>query len=191
MATWTNSFLEALRETGVVAEASRRSGVNSAVAYHHRRNDADFAAQWDNAMEDATDTMEIEARRRAVHGVDEPVVYKGELTPVWERDAAGQLVYETTYRQVVRDGELVEVPEVSLRQARNEDGSLRWLTVRKPSDAMLMFLLKGNRAKYGTERTEITGANGAPLQVADATKRAGRIAALLDLARRRKVDDLL
>jgi hypothetical protein len=198
MSTWTHAFLEALRDCGVVAEACRRAMVSSATVYARRREDADFAAQWDNALEDATDAMELEARRRAIHGIEEPVIHKGELTPVWERDEHGQVIHDHVPRRVWRahpegpGGAFVDELHPVPRQARNEDGTLRWLTVRKPSDPMLMFLLKGNRAKFSTERTEITGKDGAPLQVADATKRAGRIAALLELARRRKdVDDLL
>ena len=42
-------------------------------------------------------------------------------------------------------------------------GALQWLTVRKHSDALLQFLLKGYRRRFGTERTEMTGADGAPI----------------------------
>jgi hypothetical protein len=35
-------------------------------------------ARWDEALEDAADRLEAEAFRRAVRGVDRPVVYRGE-----------------------------------------------------------------------------------------------------------------
>ena len=44
-----------------------------------RRRSEDFAAQWDNALEEGTDLLEAEARRRAVTGIDKPVYYKGEV----------------------------------------------------------------------------------------------------------------
>jgi hypothetical protein len=183
MSYYTHAFLDALRATGVVSRACRVVGVSSAEIARRRKTDGDFDAAFENAMEDATDTLEGEARRRAVEGIEEPIVYQGSLSPVWERGEAGELILEPS-----SNGETRPV------QARNEDGSLKWLTVRKFSDPMLMFLLKGNRVKYGTERTELTGKGGEPLTI-DATARAARVAALLALAQNRKtstnVDDLL
>jgi hypothetical protein len=197
MSRWITPFLDSLRQHSVVARACRDAGISSSTAYALRRSDADFAAAWDNAIEDATDALVDEARRRALYGVEEPVIHKGTLTPVWEYDADGQPVRHWVQVGVYPPGHAQAgepAMELQHKQARNPDGSLRWLTVRKPSDPLLMFLLKGDRAKYGTDRTEVTGRDGAPLQVADATARAGRIAALLGLASGRKannVDDLL
>lgn len=53
------------------------------------------------------------------------------------------------------------------------------------SDALLALLLRGRRKLFATERTELTGADGAPVAV-DATTRAARVAALLDTARQRQ-----
>ena len=44
-----------------------------------RRQSEDFAAQWDEALEEGTDLLDAEARRRAVTGIDKPVYYKGEV----------------------------------------------------------------------------------------------------------------
>ena len=38
-----------------------------------------FRKQWDDAIEDATDALELEARRRAFSGVEDPVYYKGQV----------------------------------------------------------------------------------------------------------------
>ena len=38
-----------------------------------------FAKEWDAAIEVATDTLEMEARRRASLGVEEPVYYQGQI----------------------------------------------------------------------------------------------------------------
>lgn len=63
--------------------------------------------------------------------------------------------------------------------------------VLKKSDAMLSLILKGRRKAVYAERTELTGADGAPLDAADDTARAARLAALLALAQARKdADDL-
>lgn len=173
---WTVPFLEALRAGGNVAAACRLVGIPSSNVYTLRNRNADFANDWDNALEDATDQLEAEARRRALQGVDEPVVYQGQLTPVWERDSAGEiLLVDGKPRQLM------------------VNGHLQWLTLNKRSDGLLQFLLKGLRKKYGTDTTEISGPGGAPIQM-DSTARAARLAALLELAKARQahpgVDDL-
>jgi hypothetical protein len=173
---WVVPFLEALRDGGNVSAAARACSITTGTAYGLRQRNADFANDWDNALEDATDTLEAEARRRALQGVEEPVVYQGQLTPLWERDEAGQVVVvEGHPKQLVINGH----PQ--------------WLTVNKRSDGLLQFLLKGLRKKYGTDTTEISGPGGAPIQM-DGTARAARLSALLELARARQttnnVDDL-
>lgn len=182
---WVTPFLSALRATGVVVRAANAAGISTTLAYARRKSDADFAAAWDNAMEDAIDVLEAEARRRAVEGVDEPVVYQGQLTPIYERDEHGEIVmveYET--------GELKDGKPVMGRRPKQLviDGKPQWLTVNKKSDVLLQFLLKGLRKKYGTETHEVTGKDGAPLAMIDETKRAARVAALLELAKQRKTD---
>lgn len=179
---WLHPFLDALRRTGIVSRACTAAGVTSSTAYALRQRDADVAAAWDDALETAYDEEEAEARRRAIEGVEEPIVYQGQLTPVWERDAEGEVLMATVKRPGL-DGAMVDerVPV----QARNPDGSLRYLTVRKHSDALLMFLLKGHRRKFGTERTELTGADGGPVQMGD-TERAARVAQILAAAKQRK-----
>jgi hypothetical protein len=189
MAPWLDPFLTALRTTGNVAQSARAAGTHTSTVYDLRRKDADFAAAWDNALEDATDALEAEARRRALDGVNEPVVYQGQLTPLFEYDEQGKIAMEEYDTGLKKDGE----PVLSSRPKQLViDGKPQFLTLNKRSDALLMFLLKGLRKKYGTESHEITGKDGAPLATIDETKRAARIAALLELAKNRKgnVDDL-
>lgn len=163
---WVTPFLDALRASGVVSRAAAAAGVSTALVYGRRKTDADFAHAWDMAIEDATDSLEAEARRRALEGTEEPVVYQGQLTPIYERDERGQLVFvDGRPKQLVIDG----VPQ--------------WLTVNKKSDALLQFLLKGLRARYSTERTELTGKDGSPLPpqviVATGVPRANDVSDLL------------
>jgi hypothetical protein len=185
MAHWIDPFLTALRTTGNVVQSARAAGTHTSTAYSLRHKDADFAAAWDNALEDATDALEAEARRRALEGVNEPVVYQGQLTPLFEYDDSGKIVMEEYDTGMVKDGQ----PVLSSRPKQLViDGKPQFLTLNKRSDALLMFLLKGLRKKYGTESHEITGKDGAPLATVDETKRAARVAALLELAKTRKAD---
>lgn len=180
---WESPFLRALASGATVSEAAAAARISSSAAYNRRTSNADFAEGWRLALEDSVDLLEREARRRAIDGVEEPVVYQGQLTPVWERDEAG----EVAMREVAThnaDG----APIIAMRpvQARNADGTLRYLTVRKPSDSLLALLLKGRRKDVFSDRHELTGADGKDLQPMDDISRASRIAQILAAASQRK-----
>jgi len=72
-------FLETLRQVPNVTYAATRAGVTRRTAYNHRDADPEFAAAWDDAIEEGMDLVELEAHRRAVHGVEEPVFYMGTI----------------------------------------------------------------------------------------------------------------
>ena len=81
MAGWTDqqraTFLVRLAETGNVSDAARRAAVPRSGAYALRLADEEFALQWAEAQGQAVDALELEARRRAVEGVEQPVLYAG------------------------------------------------------------------------------------------------------------------
>lgn len=63
-------FLDHLAKTGVVAEALVASGIKTRVTINRwRETDEQFAAAYNDALADAADSLEAEARRRAVEGV--------------------------------------------------------------------------------------------------------------------------
>ena len=70
--------MEHLRQSANVSLAAKSVGLSRARAYAIRSEDEDFAAAWDEAVDEAVDTLEHEARRRAMDGVTKPVFYKGE-----------------------------------------------------------------------------------------------------------------
>ncbi|GBQ09762.1 hypothetical protein [Swaminathania salitolerans] len=72
-------FLEHLRKTGNVSEAARAAGIDRKTAYNWRRQDEAFGDHWREALEEATDLLEAEARRRAIDGYDEPMLHAGRL----------------------------------------------------------------------------------------------------------------
>jgi hypothetical protein len=78
------TFLATLAATGNVKASALAAGVHRDTAYALRASEPAFAAAWASALEDATDTLEAEARRRAVDGVGEPIFqggkYLGEIT---------------------------------------------------------------------------------------------------------------
>lgn len=77
-----------------------------------------YKAAYRRAKREAMEILEVEARRRAVLGTNEPVIFQGRLCGVWKKD--GETVTEDTEGAVL-------VP----------------LTVKKYSDPLLMFLMKG------------------------------------------------
>lgn len=67
------AFLTALRAHGNVSEACAAALIGRQSAYEWRRDDPEFAAAWNEALDEAADTMEREAWRRAVEGTEKPV----------------------------------------------------------------------------------------------------------------------
>jgi hypothetical protein len=94
-------FLENLAKGVSVTGSAIAAGLARASVYEWRDDDPEFAEEWDDAVEQGTDLLEDEVRRRSTQGVDEPVFYKGVIVG----------------------------------------------HVRKYSDQMAMFLLKGRRAE--------------------------------------------
>jgi predicted ThiF/HesA family dinucleotide-utilizing enzyme len=79
-------FLRALAGTGNVTTAVAVAGTSRSRVYELRKTNGAFAAGWDEAEEIAADRLEEEARRRAVEGVQEPLVSGGKIV----RDDDGQ-----------------------------------------------------------------------------------------------------
>ncbi len=164
---WKPAFLAALRELPVIRHACEAVGIDRVTAWRAKQADEEFAAAWDDAMEEGIDRAEQEAFRRGVVGFEEPVLHQGRLQYVYERyeDENGQEQY-----RLVLDANGQPIP----------------LTTRKHSDALLALFLKGRRKKVYADRTELTGADGGPVQQVDETAKAARVAQLLAIAQQRK-----
>ena len=72
-------FLEHLAKSGNVSDSGRLAGVQRSTLYPWKETDPHFAFLWDDALEEAADALEAEARRRAVEGYDEPITYGGKI----------------------------------------------------------------------------------------------------------------
>src|SRR5581483_3177207 len=75
-ADWAGRFLEALAQTCNITVASAHAGVTRKAFYNRRDTDPAFRADVKQAMAEAVDALELEARRRAMEGTDRPVFYK-------------------------------------------------------------------------------------------------------------------
>lgn len=70
-------FLKTLTETCNVSAACRMIKVSRSQAYTLRDNEEKFKNAWDDAIEEATDYLEAEARRRAMEGDMVPLIHQG------------------------------------------------------------------------------------------------------------------
>lgn len=82
--TWTpkkkNEFLDVLSTTCNVTLAAKSVGLGRSRAYELKDKSKVFSQRWDEAIGEAIDLLEGEARRRAFHGADKPVIYQGKLS---------------------------------------------------------------------------------------------------------------
>lgn len=72
-------FLIDFAQCGNVLRSAASAGVDRRTIYGWQASDPKFKAMCDEALEDALDRLEEEARRRAYNGVREPVVSAGKL----------------------------------------------------------------------------------------------------------------
>jgi hypothetical protein len=86
-------FLEVLAETCSPKLASQAVGIARSTAFYHRTNDLEFRQAWDRAVDEALDAVLEESYRRAVTGVDEPVIFQGAIS----KDAEGKLLTVKKY----------------------------------------------------------------------------------------------
>ena len=138
---WEKKFLAELRRTGNHSAAARVAKIDRTVPYKARQDDPAFAEAYQDALDEACDGLELEARRRAHDGVDEPVIYQGELCGAW-LDNDGNVVSKDT-----------------------PGAKLVPLSVKKYSDGLLLALLKAHRPAIFRDnvKMEHTGAAGGPI----------------------------
>lgn len=129
---WVKGFLVALAESGNVRLSCEAANVTRTAVYDLRESEETFAADWDQALDEAADLLEQEARRRAHDGVQRVKFHKGHpiMVPVLGPDGL-----------VVRgkDNGPEMVPYVE----------------HEYSDTLLIFLLKGARPETYRDRTDV------------------------------------
>ena len=70
-------FLDHFKTSGNVTVSARAVGMSRQAVYIWINDDPDFAANFENAKEEALDIMEAECRRRAEMGILRPVFHQG------------------------------------------------------------------------------------------------------------------
>lgn len=85
------AFLGAFEVMGTITAAAQKAGIDRSTHYHWLATDPKYAEAFDEAVDVAAEQLEAEARRRAVKGIDVPVIYQGKPVGVWV-DMAGRPV---------------------------------------------------------------------------------------------------
>lgn len=71
-------FIRQLAMTGNVTTSAEAVGVARHMVYEWRKQDPVFARKWEEALAIAVDALAMEARRRALDGVEEVRYFQGE-----------------------------------------------------------------------------------------------------------------
>lgn len=72
-----NTFLEAVRRTGLIAQSARAAGTNSRRIKSECEEDKEFAADMQESLMLYAEMVQEELHRRAVEGVEEDVYFQG------------------------------------------------------------------------------------------------------------------
>lgn len=70
MVDWKPAFLEALATTGNIAGSAKLAGITRQNAYVAKKDDPEFAASWNEALDQAMDDLEGSAYARAKESSD-------------------------------------------------------------------------------------------------------------------------
>jgi hypothetical protein len=87
------AFIASFEQCGIVRTACQVAGISRTTAYHWLADDPTFRAEYHDAEAAFEDVLEAEVLRRAVHGVQEPVISLGKVV----HDANGQPLMITRY----------------------------------------------------------------------------------------------
>ncbi len=100
------AFIQALSECGCVDAACKRVGISTTAAYDLRRRveAQSFRLAWDVALDHAIQRLSDVAYSRAIHGVAQPIFYKGEQVGERRKYDERLTMFLLRYRDPVRYG---------------------------------------------------------------------------------------
>ena len=107
---WIDLFLRELRVHGLINTAATAAGVTRRRVDRERETNAEFEYAMDDALEESADALELEARRRAVEGVEKGVYFQGTLITTEQVYSDGLL---TTLLKAKRADEFAERKQIT------------------------------------------------------------------------------
>lgn len=72
-------YIETVRRSGLLSKSAEKIGVSPGTVMSHRKSDPAFDEEVNNAMALFADDVEEELYRRAMEGVQKPIVHRGEV----------------------------------------------------------------------------------------------------------------
>lgn len=72
-----DQFFAYLATSCNITQSALAVGVSRRHVHQLRRDNKEFAKRWEDAIEQGTDTLEAEARRRAMEGFNRPIFFQG------------------------------------------------------------------------------------------------------------------
>jgi hypothetical protein len=116
-----DKFLEAFSMTANVRAACLSAGIDRATVYQWEANDPDFADKFHAAELDANDMIRAELFRRAVQGVEKPVVSMGKVVyqdgkPLMVRE------YSDSLLSLLAKARMPEFRDTSRHEVTGKDG---------------------------------------------------------------------
>jgi hypothetical protein len=85
-------FLKHLAKTANITASAMVACITRRTAYNWKHAEPDFEEAWLDALEQATDTLEAEARRRALEGTPRPLTCKDGL--IYDKDGKPVMVLD-------------------------------------------------------------------------------------------------
>lgn len=132
-------FLKSFADVGIVLPACEAAGISRSTYYKWRDLYEEFDIACEEALQEAIDRAEMELRTRAVQGIEEPVLFKGE--PVWKRDP--------NTGDILLDDDFNPIP----------------FTINRRSDRLLEIYMKAQRQQYRDKGAmEISGPGGGAIE---------------------------
>jgi hypothetical protein len=142
--TRTELFLRAYRKTGQVAKAARAAKIDRGAHYKRLRKDAAYRKAFAEAEKDAAQALDDELVRWGFEGLEEPVIYQGQLCyapeayeqdpdnpkKVWLKKGAKPLTRRRRSEAIAMFVARGRMPEryrrAELKQVPAEDGTQTW-----------------------------------------------------------------
>lgn len=117
---WRPRFLERLAKSLSVTDACKAARIGRTAAYQARKDDAEFAAAWEAAIEQAVESAEGEMYRRAVDGTRKPVYQSGSLVGHVQEYSDTLLIFMLKAHRPDKYRERVENWNINLAQLSDE-----------------------------------------------------------------------
>jgi hypothetical protein len=90
-------FLQTFSMTANVRAACMKAGIDRSMVYRWQEHDTEFGLKFRQASEDANDVIRAELFRRAIQGVEKPVVSMGKAVYVETEDGRKRPLMERVY----------------------------------------------------------------------------------------------